>query len=288
MDLILISVITLVVIGALAAVILFFVSKKFYVFEDPRIDEVEAALPAANCGGCGFPGCRGFAAACVKADTLDGLVCPVGGNPTMEKVADILGKTPVVTVPMVAVVRCSGTCDVRPRTNTYDGVSSCAIAHNLYGGETACSWGCLGLGDCEVSCKFDAIHINPVTQLPEVDEDKCTSCGACVKACPKFIIELRKKGPKSRRIYVGCVNKDKGAVNKKACSVACIGCSKCFNVCPHEAITMGNNLAFIDSDKCKLCRKCVDVCPTSAIVELNFPPRKVKTETENTVLETAN
>jgi len=274
MNIILISLLTLVIVGSFSAVILYFVSKKFEVFEDPRIDEVEAALPAANCGGCGFPGCRGFANACVNTDTLDNLRCPVGGTPTMEKVAAILGKTAIAAVPLVAVVRCGGTCELRPHTNQYDGVSSCAIAHNLYGGETACSWGCLGLGDCELSCKFDAIHINPDTLLPEVDDEKCTSCGACVKACPKFIIELRKKGPKSRRIYVSCVNKDKGAIAKKACSVACIGCSKCFNVCPHEAITMANNLAFIDSDKCKLCRKCVVVCPTGAIVELNFPQKK--------------
>jgi len=288
MNIIVISLLTLVIIGSFSAVILYFVSRKFEVHEDPRIDEVEAVLPAANCGGCGFPGCRGFANACVKADTLDNLYCTVGGDATMEKVAAILGKTAVTSVPMVAVVRCGGTCELRPHTNKYDGVSSCAIAHNLYGGETACSWGCLGLGDCVVSCKFDAIHINPDTLLPEVDEDKCTSCGACVKACPRFIIELRKKGPKSRRIYVNCVNKDKGAVAKKACSVACIGCGKCFNVCPHEAITMANNLAFIDADKCKLCRKCVEVCPTGAIVELNFPPKKDKIETPEAILEPVN
>lgn len=279
MNLIIISLLTLVIVGAASAIILFFVSKKFEIVEDHRIDEVEEALPAANCGGCGFPGCRGFAIACVKADTLDKLICMVGGTPTMEKVAAILGKNAVAAVPTIAVVRCGGTCDLRSRTNQYDGVSLCIIEHNLYGGETACTWGCLGLGDCVISCKFDAIFINPETLLPEVDEDKCTSCGACVNACPKLIIELRKKGPKSRRIYVNCINKDKGAVNKKACSVACIGCSKCEKECDFDAITIGANLAFIDSNKCTLCRKCVVVCPTSAIVEINFPPKKAKMET---------
>ena len=162
----------------------------------------------------------------------------------------------------------------RPRTNRYDGATNCSIAASLYGGDTGCSFGCLGLGDCVESCLFDAIHINPNTLLPEVDEEKCTSCGACVKACPKDIIELRKQGPKSRRIYVSCVNKEKGGVAKKSCNVACIGCTKCQKECPFEAITIENNLAYIDDDKCRLCRKCVAVCPTHSILELNFPPRK--------------
>ena len=278
MNLILISLITLGLVGAISSIILFFTAQKFHVFEDTRINDVEEALPSANCGGCGFPGCRAFAEACVKAETMDGLNCPVGGAPTMENVANILGRTVVAAAPTVAVVRCGGTCDHRPRMNEYDGVQHCFIAHNLYSGETGCSFGCLGLGDCEVSCEFDAIKVNPVTKLPEVDEDKCTSCGACVKACPKLLIELRKKGPKSRRIYVSCRNEDRGPIAKKSCDVSCIACTKCEKVCPHEAITINNNLAFIHDDKCKLCRKCVEVCPTNAIVELNFPPRKPKTE----------
>lgn len=278
MNLILISLITLGLVGAVSSIILFFTAQKFHVFEDTRINDVEEALPSANCGGCGFPGCRAFAEACVKAETMDGLNCPVGGAPTMENVANILGRTVVAAAPTVAVVRCGGTCDHRPRMNEYDGVQHCFIAHNLYSGETGCSFGCLGLGDCEVSCEFDAIKVNPVTKLPEVDEDKCTSCGACVKACPKLLIELRKKGPKSRRIYVSCRNEDRGPIAKKSCDVSCIACTKCEKVCPHEAITISNNLAFIHDDKCKLCRKCVEVCPTNAIVELNFPPRKPKTE----------
>ncbi len=274
MSVLLSAVATLGAIGAGSAAILYFVGRKFHVEEDPRIEEVQEALPAANCGGCGFPGCASFANACVKAETLDDLFCPVGGQETMNKVAAILGKTVAASAKKIAVVRCSGSCDERPQLNVYDGASNCAIAAALYGGDTGCSFGCLGLGDCEESCTFDAIHINPVTRLPEVVEDKCTACGACVKACPKDIIELRKQGPKSRRIYVSCVNKDKGAVARKACNVACIGCSKCQQACPFEAITIENNLAFIIDDKCRLCRKCVPVCPTNSILELNFPPRK--------------
>lgn len=274
MNLILIAVLLLGAVGAIGAIILYFVAQKFKVYEDPRIGQVEEVLPAANCGGCGYPGCKGFAEACVKADSLEGLLCPVGGADVMGKVAGILGREAVAADPMIAVVRCNGTCENRPRTNKYDGATSCAVASALYGGETGCSFGCHGLGDCVNVCPFDAIHINPETQLPEVDEDKCTACGACVKACPKMIIELRKKGPKSRRVFVSCVNKDKGAVAKKACNTACIGCSKCQKACPFEAITISNNLAYIDYNKCRLCRKCVDVCPTNAIHELNFPPKK--------------
>ena len=280
MSLILIAVISLGAIGLVSAVILFAASKKFAVYEDPRIAQVAAVLPQANCGGCGYPGCTGFADACVKAGSLDGKLCPVGGQPVMAKVAEILGLAAVASEPKVAVVRCNGTCANRPRVTEYDGARSCAIMASTYGGETGCSYGCLGCGDCVAACQFDAIHMNPETGLPEVDEDKCTACGACVKACPKSVIELRYKGKKSRRVYVSCVNKDKGAVTRKACSVGCIGCGKCVKACQFDAITVENNLAYIDFTKCKSCRKCVEACPQNAIVELNFPPRKVVANTE--------
>nr|WP_320118557.1 Fe-S cluster domain-containing protein [uncultured Marinifilum sp.] len=276
MSIIAITILALCAIGVTAAVILYFVAQKFKVYEDPRIDEVEEALPAANCGGCGYPGCRGFAEALVKADDISKMNCPVGGAAVMSKVGAILGHEIKASEPTVAVVRCNGTCENRPRTNHYDGASSCSIAASLYSGETGCQYGCLGLGECVEACNFDAMYMDEKTGLPVVIEDNCVSCGACVKACPNNIIELRKKGPKSRRIFVSCVNQDKGGVAKKACSTACIGCGKCAKECPFDAITIENNLAYIDYNKCKLCRKCVAVCPTHAIHELNFPPRKEK------------
>ncbi len=280
MNVIVISLIVLGGIGCLSAVVLYIVAQKFKVVEDPRIDQVEAVLPGANCGGCGKAGCRNFAEACVKADTLDGLLCPVGGAPVMNKIGAILGREVVAADPLVAVVRCNGSCANRPRTSTYNGTRSCRIMANLYAGETGCRFGCLGCGDCVAACQFGAIKMNSETGLPEVDDEKCTACGACVKACPKSIIELRKKGPKSRRIFVSCVNKDKGGVARKACTAACIGCGKCAKVCAFEAITIENNLAYIDYTKCRLCRKCVAECPTGAIHELNFPPRKPAVEEE--------
>ncbi|MBN2480243.1 MAG: Fe-S cluster domain-containing protein [Bacteroidales bacterium] len=275
---ILYTIIILTSLGIVAAFVLYFVAQRFKVYEDPKIDLVEAVLPGANCGGCGFAGCRNFAEQLVKAETLDDLYCPVGGKETMEKIAALLGKEVVSQDSRVAVLRCNGACEYRPRTNVYDGVATCSIAAALYGGETGCQYGCLGFGDCVEACKFDALHMDQETGLPVVNDENCTACGACVKACPKDLFELRKRWKGNRKIYVACMNEDKGGIARKNCSVACIGCAKCFKVCPHDAITMKNNLAFIDSDKCKLCRKCAPECPTNCILEIGFPVKKPRPE----------
>lgn len=277
------TVVMLVALGLILAVILYAVAQKFKVYEDPRIDDVEAVLPGANCGGCGLPGCRGFAEACVKAENLETLNCPVGGNECMANVAKALGKEAVAKEPMIAVVKCAGSPEKRPEFTNYDGAATCAISTMVHSGSTGCPNGCLGLGDCVTVCKFDAIYIDPTTKLPVISDEKCTACGACVTACPKSVIELRFKGKKDRRIYVSCINTEKGGIAKKSCSVACIGCGKCVKLCAFDAITLNNNLAYIDYAKCKLCRKCVADCPTGAIWELNFPPRK---EVKETVAET--
>ena len=262
MNFLLPAVIALGGMGIISAVILYFVAKKFEVQEDLRVVEILSLLPAVNCGGCGYPGCSGFASACVNATSLDGLLCPVGGTATMNGIAAVLGKSAVECEPTIAVVLCNGSRDKRTQTNIYEGATNCSIASALYGGETACSYGCLGFGDCVTACSFGGIRINSETRLPEFNEEQCTSCGACIKACPKQLIQLRKKGP-----YVSCMNKDKGALARKACKAACIACSKCQKVCESEAITIVDNLAFIDDGKCTLCGKCVAECPTSAIVE---------------------
>lgn len=268
-------------VALVAAVVLYTVSRKFAVEEDPRIGRVAACLPGANCGGCGYAGCAALAEALVKgadAGSLDGLQCPVGGAGVMAQIAAELGMEAVASEPMVAVVRCGGTCELRPRTAQYDGLQTCAAVHSTCSGETACGYGCLGCGDCSTSCQFGGLRINPETGLPEVDETLCTGCGSCVKACPRHIIELRKRGPKNRRVYVGCMNRDKGAAARKACTAACIGCGKCEKVCKFEAITISGNLSYIDYNKCRLCTKCVAECPTGAIMKVNFPVKQKETE----------
>ncbi len=264
--------------GIILAVVLYLVAKKFKVEEDPRIDEVEKVMPGANCGGCGFAGCRAFAQSCVEAPNLDNNYCPVGGNEVMKKVAAVLGMEVKEKTPMVAVVRCNGTCANRPKTNEYGGYQSCRVKAQLYTGDTGCAYGCLGCGDCVSVCQFGALSMDPETGLPVVDEEKCTACGACVKACPHNIIELRNKGRRNMRVYVSCVNHDKGGVAKKACKAACIGCGLCAKTCPFGAITVENNVAYIDYEKCRMCKKCVAVCPTGAIHAVNFPVPKVAPE----------
>ena len=169
MEVLLYTILSLCALGVLAAVVLYFVAQKFRVEEDPRIDEVEKMLPGANCGGCGFAGCRGMADALVKRDDISELFCPVGGGDCMKAVAAYLGKAAAEKQPEVATVRCGGTCEKRPRTNQYDGARSCAVASSLYVGESACAFGCLGFGDCVVACAFDAIHINPAILISSRD-----------------------------------------------------------------------------------------------------------------------
>ena len=275
MSFILTAVLVLGLTGLVLGLVLYAVSRKFKVEEDPRVGQIAELLPGANCGGCGFPGCAAFAEACVKSESMDGLKCSVCKSEVMQQIAAITGHAVEVGVEKVAVVRCAGSCANRPATRVYDGAKSCAAAALMNGGATGCFFGCLGCGDCIKACKFDAIRMDAETGLPVVDQDKCTACGACAKACPRNIIELRNKNKLDRRVYVSCVNKDKGPVAKKACAVACIGCGKCVKACPFEAITLENNLAYIDFEKCRLCRKCVDECPQHTILAVNFPPKKV-------------
>jgi len=275
---ILYAVITLSALGVIAAVILYFIAQKFKVIEDPCIEVVNNMLPGANCGGCGVAGCRALAEIIVKTGDLSVHKCPVGGNDIMKQIGSYLGLHTVEMEPQVAVIRCAGSHANAPSKILYEGAESCAFAHYLSAGESGCPNSCLGKGDCVRLCQFDAIIMNNTTGLPEVSADKCVACGACEKACPRSVIEIRPRGKKDRRIYISCINIEKGAIARKNCTTACIGCGKCVKECTFDAISLINNLAYIDADKCKLCRKCVAVCPTGSIIELNFPPRKERSD----------
>ena len=177
MNYIVVAVLTLGGVALLAAVVLYIVSRRFAVKEDPRVKDVQECLPGANCGGCGFAGCAALAEALVKgADkgSLDGLRCPVGGDEAMGKIADVLGIAAQAAEPMVAVVRCNGSCDKRGKVAVYEGLHTCAAVNAAGAGESGCGYGCLGCGDCADACQFGGIVINPATGLPEVDEQMCT------------------------------------------------------------------------------------------------------------------
>ena len=201
--------------------ILYLTARRFRVYENPKIGEIEELLPGANCGACGRNGCHDFAVACVDAPNLGDLMCPSCGKLVMDKIAEIIGTTSSNVIPKVAVIHCNGSCSNRPKLSEYDGPPSCNILHSLYMGSYGCAYGCLAEGDCVKACRFDAISMNSETGSPEVNGDNCVGCGLCAKVCPRHIIEMRSHGPKNRRVYVACSNKEKGAIAIKECKVAC-------------------------------------------------------------------
>ena len=267
MNIILISALIIAAIAIVSAVILYVVSQKFKVYEDPRIDEVEALLPGANCGGCGWAGCRNFAENVVKAGGLQGKSCPPGGASVNAAIAQLFGEKAGGDVLKKAVIRCNGSRENAPAKTHYDSISSCAFFSMIHAGESGCPFGCLGAGDCVTACKFDAIAINPVTKLPEMNNN-CVLCGACIDVCPRKLIAILPL-QKPATVVVACMNREKGGDAKKNCSVACIGCKKCEKLCDFDAVKVENYLATINPDKCTGCLKCVEGCPSKAILAVN-------------------
>jgi Na+-translocating ferredoxin:NAD+ oxidoreductase RNF subunit RnfB len=235
--------------------------EKFKVEVDEREAAIRAALPGNNCGGCGYPGCSGLAAAIVKGEAAVN-TCPVGGEPVGKKIGEIMGVDAGESRRMVAFVACAGDCEKAGTDYEYSGVEDCSVmAFVPGGGPKTCNSGCLGYGSCVKACPFDAIHV--VNGVAVVDKEACKACGKCVATCPKNLISLI---PYDAKHMVACSSTDKGPVTMKACSVGCIGCGICAKNCPAEAVHVENFHAIIDQDKCTGCGICAEKCPKKSIV----------------------
>ncbi len=227
--------------GLVGGIGLVVASRVFHVEVDPRIDLIDEILPGANCGGCGYPGCRGYAEAVVrgKAKMTD---CAPGGAGAVDGIAAILGVEAEKVEPKVAVVRCSGDQDRGKEKFIYDGIADCRSAHRIGGGHKLCPSGCLGLGTCGAVCPFDAVIITD-RRIAVIDAARCTGCGNCVEACPRDLIALY---PESHRVHILCSNREKGARVKKYCSCGCIACKLCSKESKH--IKMDGLIAVMTTD----------------------------------------
>lgn len=251
---------------ALAACILLSLFSRFFaVEEDPKKKQIAECLPGINCGACGFKGCDDYASALAEGGVKPNLCVP-GAQEVADKIGGILGVTAEPFKDVVAFVACNGRCGATFDRAQYDGVQTCQAASMLFGGVNSCSFGCLGLGDCAAACPADAIGV--VDGVACIDTSRCLGCGLCARTCPKKIIDML---PQHTVTAVMCSNKQKGADARKACKNACIGCKKCEKVCPHGAITVTDNLAVIDYDKCTHCCECVAQCPTGCLKTVFFP-----------------
>lgn len=236
-------------------------SKIFAIPVDEKLEGIKAILPGANCGACGFSGCESYAQALAEGET-DTAKCPVGGVEVARELAKYLGVAAPDFIPKVAHVHCQGSVDHTQKRFQYEGTIGCAAAHSLFSGPNSCTYGCIGFGDCEAACPYDAIYM--ANGIAHVDSNKCTACGLCVITCPKQLIAVI---PKHLNAYtVKCKNKWPGAQTRKNCKVGCIGCQMCFKTCEFGAITMDGPLAIIDQKLCTHCGACKPVCPTGAIV----------------------
>lgn len=248
-------------IGLFIGLFLGIAGMKFKVEVDEKEEAVLAALPGNNCGGCGFPGCSGLAAAIAKGEAAVG-TCPVGGEPVAKEIASIMGVEAGDSVKMVAFVKCQGDCEKTKVDYEYSGAQDCnMLAFVPNGGPKTCNYGCLGYGSCVKACPFDAIHV--VNGVAVVDRQACKACGKCVAACPKNLIELI---PYDSKYVVACSSKDKGPVVMKGCSVGCIGCTLCAKNCPSQAVSIDSFLSHIDQEKCTQCGACMEKCPKKTIV----------------------
>lgn len=259
MTTILIAALVLGGLGLIFGLLLTLANKVFEVPSDPRRDAVRNCLPGANCGGCGYAGCDALADAIAQGKAPVN-ACPVGGAAVAKQVAEIMGveDTPVETR-NVATVVCQGSLDRCKTKFPYHGIQDCVAATLVNDGNRACKYACLGLGTCVRACKFDAIHIDEYSKIAKVDPEKCQSCGACVKACPKEVLSLQ---PETLPVRLLCRAAEEGFLVSDNCKIGCIGCELCKEACKFDAITIQNHLPVIDREKCTSCMMCAETCPT--------------------------
>ena len=267
---ILIAVAILGGLGLIFGLVLAVASKVFYVQTDHRLEKLNDCLPGANCGGCGYAGCSGYAEAVLKGEAGIGK-CASGGNECAQAMAVIMGVKADAMTRKVALVRCSGYRGVdasgketgAKRKGEYEGFKDCLAASKVGGnGPLSCKFGCLGYGNCVKACKYDAIHV--VDGVAKVDSEKCVGCMTCAAACPRGIIVPVEY---DKHVRIACASHAKGAVTIRGCTQGCIGCGICKKLCPLDAITIENNLAVIDYSKCDSCGLCATVCPKKLIVD---------------------
>ena len=255
--------------GLLTSGGLLIAARKFYVYEDPRIGQIEDLLPGANCGACGLPGCRAYSEALV----LQGreAACPAAGGDTMAAIGVVLGKQLEASAPVVAALFCEGRDDVAQTRGIYEGLEDCRAAHLLGLAEKICPYGCMGLGTCIAACPFDAIVVDG--SIVRILPDKCTGCGNCVAACPRDLLQLI---PEGHQVLVACASHDGAKKVKTYCSVGCVSCRACLHKevkgkvrgCPHDAIRFEDGLAVIDHEACTQCWECVEMCRTDTIIHV--------------------
>lgn len=250
--------------GGLLALLLTLASKRFYVFEDPRIEQVEELLPHSNCGACGTAGCRNFAEQAV-AGKIEPARCTVNTPEQNKSIASLLGVALGDVEKRVARLACAGGAHVAKTGARYAGISTCRAAAVVGGGGRSCAWGCLGLGDCATVCDFGAIHMDR-HGIPVVDSAKCTACGDCVDICPKQLFSLQAV---SHKLWMACKNQADPDASEYACEVSCTACGRCVADAAPGLISLQHNLAVIDYARNESAgREAIERCPTGAIVWL--------------------
>lgn len=247
-------------IGLLLGIGLGYAGKKFEVDADPRIGEIAALLPGTNCGGCGYAGCEAFALSVLSGEAKPS-ACGVNSTENTIKISQIMGIKATQRDKQTAYIKCSGNFSNSSYKYDYEGMDDCIAMVRLFEGPKCCGYGCLGGGNCARACLFGAIETKD--GLAVIDKEKCTSCGLCLKKCPRNLISLR---PYNIDIIVCCNSFDIGKTVKSFCEAGCIGCKICEKACKFEAISVSSNLAVIDYDKCRSCNVCTKKCPTGAIL----------------------